>query len=172
MQSNIERATDFLRGIQPGQRVSLFDPLAVNHPGTWQAEWVLEGEQPTLPYNPICYVRDHFKIYMRVWLHTGFISNLCACELDMGRKRLAVWSMPDDARHSMSATSFENRETGQGWQSTECGVLIETTGGISPNKQGHSSYITPESRHRLTCPGCLMRHGELPEDVTGVVLYG
>lgn len=170
----IEAATDFLRGIQPGQRVSLFDPRGVNNPGVWSPLYVLHGEQRNLPYNPICTNRDHFRISMRVWEHTGFISNMCVCELLDGRKRLAVWDMPEDAKHSVSATGFDNGkhdEDRRTWQSTMCGVLLETTGDVKLWEQGHSSYITIHSLDRLTCPGCLMREGKPPHEIEGVTVF-
>ncbi|MGW6604842.1 hypothetical protein [Streptomyces sp. NPDC055036] len=171
----LEEATKFLKEIQPGQRVSLMDPKAVNHRGRWCAEFVLEGEQPTLPYTPICTNRDHFRIYMRVWEHTGYISNLCACELANGSKQLAVWDMPQDAKHSMSATCFDNGkhdEERQAWQSSMCGVLLETTGGVKLWEQGHGSYITIHSLGRINCPGCLMKHGKPPAEIDGVTVFG
>ncbi|MFE6939576.1 hypothetical protein [Streptomyces chartreusis] len=171
----IEEATEFLKGIQAGQRVSLFDPTAVNHRNTWHAEWVLEGEQPSLPYNPVCNNLQHFRIYMRVWKHTGFISNLCACELAEGRKRLALWDMPADAKHSMSATGFDNGrhdKKRQTWQSTMCGVLLETTGGVKLWEQGHQSYANRMTLDRLTCPGCQMREGKPPQEIDGVTVFG
>ncbi|MEU0942379.1 hypothetical protein ABZ379_06215 [Streptomyces canus] len=171
----IEEATDFLRGIKPGQRVSLFDPRAVNHPGKWCARYVLEGEQPNLPYNPICRNRNHFRIYMQVWEHTGFVDNLCACELANGRKRLTVWEMPEDAKHSMSATGFDNGkhyEERRTWQSTRCGVLLETTGDAKLWEQGHRSYISPANFHLINCPGCLMKEGKPPAEIEGVTVFG
>lgn len=170
----LDLATEFLQGIKPGQRVSLFDPRAVNHPGQWCAEFVLEGERPNLPYNPICTRSTHFKIYMRVWEHTGFVSNLCACELAKGQKRLAVWDMPEDATHSMSASGFDNGkhyEERQTWQSTRCGVLLETTGGVKLWEQGHRSYITPANFDLINCPGCLMREGKPPQEIEGVTVF-
>lgn len=174
--STIEEATAFLRSIKPGQRVSLFDPRSVNHRNTWHAEYVMDGKQPNLPYNPICNKPDHHRIYMRTWEHvTCFISNVCACELASGWKKLAVWDMPADARHSMSQTGFDNREHGEGrrtWQSTMCGVLLETTGGVNLREQGHHSYITLGTVHRLNCPGCMMREGMPPEEIDGVTVFG
>ncbi|MFD4475963.1 hypothetical protein ACFWPU_07590 [Streptomyces sp. NPDC058471] len=172
----VDNATAFLRAIQPGQRVSLFDPHAVNNRGKWTAEFVGEGKQETLPYTPICTNPDHFRIYMRVHENVRcYISNLCACELASGSKQLAVWEMPEDARHSMSATGFDNGKYDaerQTWQSTMCGVLLETTGGVKLWDLGHSSYITIHSLHRLTCPGCLMREGKPPAEIDGVTVFG
>ncbi|MFE7114919.1 hypothetical protein ACFU99_05775 [Streptomyces sp. NPDC057654] len=173
---SIGEATAFLRDIQPGQRVSLMDPRAVNHPGRWCAEHVLEGEQPSLPYTPICTNPNHFRIYMRVWKDVpGYIANLCACELANGSKQLAVWDMPEDAKHSMSATGFDNGkhyEERRTWQSTVCGVLLETTGGVNLREQGHGSYITIYSLDRINCPGCLMKHGMVPAEIDGVSVFG
>ncbi|MGW3763062.1 hypothetical protein [Streptomyces sp. NPDC005131] len=163
-------ATEFLKGIEAGSRASLLDPRAVNHPGTWSAEFVLLGEQQTLPYTPLCRDSSHTRIYMRVWEHTGYVSNLCACELAAGNKRLAVWQMPDDATHSMSATGFDDRETGRRWRSTQCGVLIETTDGVHPSAYGHQAYVVPGMvRDSLTCPGCRLRNGVGPESCPGVL---
>lgn len=171
-----EAATEFLQGIEAGQRVSLFDPGSVNSRNQWQPEFVLHGEQPNLPYNPICRNQNHFRIYMRGHLEVpGFISNLCACELAEGRKRLAVWEMPEDAKHVMSATGFDNgkyHEDRQSWQSTMCGVLWETTGGRSWHPEGHLSYPTPTHWHEITCPGCVMREGKAPEEIDGVKVFG
>ncbi|MFV0135558.1 hypothetical protein ACLGIH_20440 [Streptomyces sp. HMX87] len=168
----IQAATDFLKGIKPGARVSLLDPHDVNSRNEWQALHVLEGEQPTLPYVPVCRDMTHTRIYMRVWVHTGFIANLCACELAAGRKWIATWDMPADAKHVMSATGFEDRETSQTWQSTRCGVLLETTDGRRPYKDGHLTYPTPTHWHKITCPGCAMREGKDPEAIEGVTVFG
>ncbi|MEU3979688.1 hypothetical protein AB0F77_06170 [Streptomyces sp. NPDC026672] len=172
----LDLATEFLQRIKPGQRVSLFDPRSVNYRDKWHAEFVLDGEQPNLPYNPICKNSRHFRIYMRMHKDVVcFISNLCACELANGSKRLAVWDMPEDAKHSMSATGFDNGmhyEDRRTWQSTMCGLLLETTGGVSLREQGHSSYITIHSLDRLTCPGCLMREGKPPQEIDGVTIFG
>ncbi|WP_405668048.1 hypothetical protein [Streptomyces sp. NBC_00055] len=171
----IDEATAFLRGIQPGQRVSLWDAVSVSNRGEWSALYVLHGVQRRLPYNPVCTDHDHFRISMRVWENHGFISNMCACELLDGRKRLAVWDMPADAKHHVSATGFDNGKHCEGrrtWQSTMCAVLLETTGGVKLWEQGHSSYITVHSLDRLTCPGCLMRAGKQPSEIDGVTVLG
>lgn len=171
----IEEATDFLKEIEPGTRVSLYDPRDVNSRNEWCARWVLEGEQETLPYVPVCRGRTHTRIYMRVWEFTGFIANLCACELVAGRKRIALWDMPADAKHVMSATGFDNGkhyEERQTWQSTRCGVLWETTGGRRWHEDGHLTYPTPEHWHKITCPGCAMREGKPPEEIEGVTIFG
>jgi hypothetical protein len=172
----IEEATDFLQGIKPGQRVSLLDPRAVNFPGKWCALHVLEGEQPNLPYNPLCTNVRHVKIYMRSHPEIpGFISNLCACELANGSKQLAVWDMPTDAKHVMSATGFDNGkhyEERRTWQSTMCGVLWETTGGRRWHEDGHRTYPAPVHWPEITCPGCAMREGRPPQEIDGVTVFG
>ncbi|UXX93948.1 hypothetical protein N7U49_21300 [Streptomyces sp. AD2-2] len=171
----LEETTDFLKEIRPGMRVSLLDPRDMNSRNEWQALHVLEGEQPTLPYTPVCRDMSHARIYMRVWAHTGFIANLCACELAAGRKRIALWEMPPDAKHVMSATGFDNGkhyEERRMWQSTRCGVLWETTGGRSWSQDGHRTYPTPAHWHKITCPGCAMREGKSPEDIDGVTTFG
>ncbi|MFD3923052.1 hypothetical protein [Streptomyces sp. NPDC058595] len=167
----LKEATEFLTAIEPGQRVSLWDPHAVNHPGQWKALFVLPEEpQPTHPYTPKCLNRQHFRLYMRLWQQTVcFVSNLCACELAEGSKRLTVWDMPTDATHSVSQTCFSDPETGRTWLSSQCGVLLETTGGRLPHREGHRYYpqfgAVPDS---LTCPGCRMRNGMRPETCRGV----
>ncbi|MFE4335383.1 hypothetical protein ACFRQM_40060 [Streptomyces sp. NPDC056831] len=167
----MDEAIKLLSGIEPGTRVSLFDPRAVNHRNTWCAEFVLPGEQQNLPYNPICHDRSHVRIFMRGHEDVvGFISNVCACELVQGSKRLAVWEAPENALHSMSATGFEDRESGRTWQSTMCGVLLETTDGRSPWREGHMSYVIDgRLPDRLTCLGCRLRHGARPEECAGVL---
>jgi len=171
----VDVATEFLRGISPGQRVSLFDPRAVNFPGQWCAVHMLEEAPDRLPYTPVCTKPMHFKIYMRTHLEIpGFVSNLCACELAKGSKHLAVWEMPADAKHVMSATGFDNGkhdEERQTWQSTMCGVLWETTGGRSWHKDGHMSYPAPVHWPKITCPGCAMREGRPPAEIDGVTVF-
>lgn len=171
----IEEASEFLKGIEPRQRVSLFDPRDVNHRGVWSPLYVLHGVQRNLPYNPTCTNRDHFRISLRVWEHTGFILNMCACELVAGRKRLAVWDMPADAKHVMSATGFDNGkhyEERRTWQSTMCGVLFETTGDRRWHEHGHMSYPAPVHWPQITCPGCAMREGRPPQEIEGVTVFG
>ena len=151
----VDVATEFLRGIKPGQRVSLLDPRAMNFPGKWMAEYVLEEAPDRLPYTPVCTKPTHFKIYMRGHLEIPcFVSNLCACELAKGSKQLAVWEMPADA-----------------WQSTMCGELFETTGGRRWHEHGHLTYPTPTHWPKITCPGCAMREGRPPQEIDGVTVF-
>ncbi|PNE43382.1 hypothetical protein [Streptomyces noursei] len=172
----IEEATEFLQGIKVGQRVSLFDPNSVNSRNQWAPEFVLLGEQPNLPYNLICWNRSHFRIYMRGYEDVVcFISNLCAFELAEGRKRLAVWTMPEDAKHVMSATGFDNGkhyEERRTWRSAMCGVLLETTGGRRWSRDGHFTYPAPIHWPKITCPGCAMREGRPPQEIEGVTVFG
>ncbi|MFI1796598.1 hypothetical protein ACH427_04460 [Streptomyces sp. NPDC020379] len=154
-----DEATGLLASLKAGDRISLLDPGAVNYPGRWNPYFVLDGEQATLPYVPVCRNRQHTRIYMRVWEHIGFIANLCACELAAGRKQLKTWVMPEDAKHIVSATGFKDRATNQTWQSTQCGVLLETTGGRRWG-QGHLSYpMYGHHEDRITCPGCRLSNG-------------
>ncbi|MEU1552208.1 hypothetical protein ABZ517_05725 [Streptomyces scabiei] len=171
----LDMATEFLQRIQPQQRVSLLDPRAINFPGKWMAEYVLEEAPDRLSYTPVCTKSTHFKIYMRVHLGiTCFVSNLCACELAKGSKQLAVWEMPEDAKHVMSATGFTNGkhyEEQRTWQSTMCGVLFETTGGRRWHEHGHMTYPAPVHWPEITCPGCAMREGRPPAEIDGVTVF-
>ncbi|MEU5425214.1 hypothetical protein AB0H73_06350 [Streptomyces olivoreticuli] len=156
----LDEATELLASVKAGDRVSLLDPHDVNHRGRWIPYFVLDGEHVTLPYVPVCRNRQHTRIYMRVWEHTGFIANLCSCELTAGKKQLKTWVMPEDAKHIMSATGFEDRDTNQIWQSTYCGVLLETTDGQKPWDQGHLYYpMYGHHEDAITCPGCRLLNG-------------
>ncbi|MEU1816160.1 hypothetical protein ABZ543_13315 [Streptomyces roseifaciens] len=161
----IEEANELLADLQPGDRLSLLDPKAINHRGLWCAYYVVAAAAVNVPsYRRCLHGPEHVKVSVQVWEHTGFVDEIAACHLTdpstYARKSVRVWQMPEDAKHTVSQTCFENRETGQSWISTTCGVLLETTGDRKWWKDGHLGYPAYGMHSdRITCPGCQLRNG-------------
>lgn len=158
----LELATELLAGLTVGDRVAVKDPRATNCRGQWTNYWVVEDPAINLPTYRRCQ-HGHATVSLRVWQHTKYVDQLAACHLidpsQWVRKEARVWQPVEGAKHIVSATGLEDRDTGQTWQSTVCGELLETTGGRSWGTE-HITYPT-YGRHsdRITCPGCRLRNG-------------